>query len=262
MAFPSNSGTVVTAGLEGLGVVVTGGTRGIGRGIALAFADAGAHVAVISQTGNGLDEVTEAIAARGVRGAGRKADLRDTAGLPALFEGIAAELGALDVLVNNAAVSVDGPAEEVTEDDWDLAFAVNVKAPFFCAQAFANRLLARGERGKIVNITSNAAVVGFRNFSAYATTKGALLQMTRALATEWAERGINVNAVGTVMVVTDMNRELAADEQWAGAYLAQIPSRRFSTVEDVAAAVTFLASPAADQIHGEQLMVDGGYTAI
>ena len=88
------------------------------------------------------------------------------------------------------------------------------------------------------------------------------LQMTRALATEWAERGINVNAVGTVMVVTDMNRHLAEDEQWAGAYLAQIPSRRFSTVEDVAAAVTFLSSPAADQIHGEQLMVDGGYTVI
>jgi NAD(P)-dependent dehydrogenase (short-subunit alcohol dehydrogenase family) len=250
------------APLAGQTAVVTGGTRGIGRGIVLALADAGANVAVVSQSGAGLDEVTAEITQLGVKAAGRAFDLDRTEEIPALFEGIAEELDGLDILVNNAGVQVTGPATEVSAEDWDRAFAINVKAPFFCAQALANHVMARGKRGKIVNITSNAAVVGFPNFSAYAASKGALLQLTRTLAAEWAEHGINVNAVGTVMVVTEMTRHLLEDEEWVSAYLTKIPSRRFSNVDDVAAAVAFLCSPAANQIHGEQVMVDGGYTAI
>jgi 2-deoxy-D-gluconate 3-dehydrogenase len=248
--------------LAGRTAIVTGGTRGIGRGIALALADAGADVAVVSQTGAGADAVIEELSARGVRATARTFDLGDTQAIPAVFEDIASEMGRLDVLVNNAGVQITGPAEQVTEEDWDRTCAINLKAPFFCAQALANHCLARGRRGKVVNITSNAAVVGFPDFSAYSASKGGLLQLTRALASEWAQHGINVNAVATVLVITEMTRHLLDDDAFKTRYLAGIPSGRFSTVEDVGAAVVYLSSPAADQIHGHQLMVDGGYTAI
>jgi NAD(P)-dependent dehydrogenase (short-subunit alcohol dehydrogenase family) len=248
--------------LIGQTAVVTGGTRGIGRGISLALADAGADVAVISQSGKGLDEVTQELTLRGVRAAGRAFDLTQTDGIGALFEDIAGELGGIDILVNNAGVQITGPAVDVTAQDWDTTMAVNLKVPFFCAQALAKGALARGTRGKIVNITSNAAVVGFPDFSAYSAAKGGLLQLTRTLAAEWAQHGINVNAVGTALVITEMTRHLLDDEEWRTRYLASIPSRQFSQVGDVAAAVVFLCCPAANQIHGEQIMVDGGYTAV
>ena len=124
-----------------------------------------------------------------------------------------ANLGRLDILVNNAGVQRTGPAEHLSETDWDETMAINLKAVFFCAQAAARHFLAEKQRGKIINITSNAAIVGFPNFAAYCASKGGVLQLTRALASEWAAHGININAVGTVAVVTEMMKELLEDTE-------------------------------------------------
>ena len=135
------------------------------------------------------------------------------------------------------------PAEEISEEDWDETIAVNLKAPFFCAQAAAKHFIARGGGGKIVNITSIWAEVGFPLFSAYCAAKGGLLLMTRALTSEWGQYGINVNAVGPTLNVTDMTRELAEDEEFSRDYMHKLPPGRFGDPAEVADAVVFLASP-------------------
>jgi NAD(P)-dependent dehydrogenase (short-subunit alcohol dehydrogenase family) len=150
----------------------------------------------------------------------------------------------------------------MSEEDWDETLTTNLKAPFFCAQAAARHYLKRGGGGKIVNITSIWAEVGFPLFSAYCAAKGGLLLVTRALTSEWGQYGINVNAVGPTLNITDMTRSLAEDAEFSSDYMHKLPPGRFGDPAEVAAAVVFLSSPASDFVFGQQLMVDGGYTAI
>jgi NAD(P)-dependent dehydrogenase (short-subunit alcohol dehydrogenase family) len=248
--------------LAGKVALVTGGGRGIGRATALALADAGADVALVGRGREALTDVATEVATRRTRTSIHVFDLTRTQEIEGLVSAVVANLGRLDILINNAGVQRIAPAHQLTEVDWDDTMNVNLKAVFFGAQAAARHFRRHNQRGKIINITSNAAVVGFPNFSAYCASKGGVLQLTRALASEWAQHGINVNAVGTVAVLTEMTKELLGNEEFRNEYLAKIPSRKFSRPEDVAAAVVFLATEGADQIHGEQIMVDGGYTAV
>ncbi len=242
--------------------LVTGGGRGIGRAIALALAQEGADVAVVGRDREALLAVVEEVSARGRRGLALAADISEVAGLPALFDRAANELGALDILVNNAGQQHIAPAERLTEAQWDATMDINLKALFFCAQEAGRRMLARGEGGAIVNVGSTYSVVAFPEFSAYCASKGGVLQLTRALAVEWARHGINVNAVGPTAVYTEMMREMLDDPGFREHYLPRLPNREFPQPEDVAAAVVFLAGPGARFIHGQQLMVDGGYTVM
>jgi NAD(P)-dependent dehydrogenase (short-subunit alcohol dehydrogenase family) len=248
--------------LTGKVAIVTGGGRGIGRSIAHALADAGADVALVGRQREFLDEVATEIEGKGRTARVYTADLKHVSEIRSFVDKVVSDFGDLHILVNNAGVQLLAPAEELSEEYWDDTIDTNLKAPFFCAQAAAQHFISRGGGGKIVNITSIWADVGFPLFSAYCAAKGGLLLVTRALTSEWAQYGINVNAVGPTLCVTDMTRSLAEDPEFRGDYMHKLAPGRFGKPEEVANAVVFLASPAADFIFGQQLMVDGGYTAI
>ena len=248
--------------LAGKVAIVTGGGKGIGRAIVEALADAGADVAIVGRQTRPLEEAAEAVESRGGRGRAYPLDLRKVAEIRELVPKVVSDLGDLDILVNNAGVQLLDNAEDVNEEDFDQTIDVNLKAPFFCSQEAARYWIGKGRGGKIVNITSIWAEVGFPTFSAYCASKGGLLLMTRAFTSEWAKYGINVNAVGPTLIVTDMTRALAEDEAFRSVYMRKLPPGRFGMPHEVAAAVVFLAGPGSDFVHGQQLMVDGGYTAI
>jgi NAD(P)-dependent dehydrogenase (short-subunit alcohol dehydrogenase family) len=248
--------------LSGRVAIVTGGGRGIGRAIVEALSDQGADIAIIGRQQGPIEEAARAVEAKGLRGRAYSVDLRSVAEIRSLFPRVVEDFGDLDILVNNAGVQILAPAEELSEEAFDETIATNLRAPFFCAQEAAKHFIARGRGGKIVNITSIWADVGFPQFSAYCASKGGLLMMTRAFTSEWGKYQINVNAVGPTLIVTDMTRELAEDPEFRGDYMHKLPPGRFGKPEEVAAAVVFLASPASDFVFGQQIMVDGGYTAI
>jgi 2-dehydro-3-deoxy-D-gluconate 5-dehydrogenase len=247
--------------LSGKVAIVTGGGRGIGRSIADALAEAGADVAVAARKQAPLEEAVKAAQAKGRRAKAYSVDLRSVSALRALVDDVVKDFGDLHILINNAGVQLLAPAEELSEEYWDETLTTNLKAPFFLAQAAAKHFIKHGG-GKIVNITSIWAEVGFPLFSAYCAAKGGLLLMTRALTSEWGQYGINVNAVGPTLNITDMTRELAEDEEFSRDYMHKLPPGRFGNPAEVADAVVFLSSSASDFVFGQQLMVDGGYTAI
>lgn len=176
-------------------VVITGASRGIGQGLARYFAEQGARVVALARDAAGLEALAGEIRAAGGQCLARALDVRDVAAVRAVFDAIAAELGGIDVLVNNAGMGHPVPALEVTEADWDAMMSLNLKGTFFCAQAAARHMLARG-RGRIVNISSQAAVIAIDGESVYCASKGGVNQLTKSLALEWSRGGVTVNAVG------------------------------------------------------------------
>ena len=187
-------------------------------------------------------------------------DLRDVSAIRPAVARVEEELGAIDILVNNAGVNQVEPSMDVTLETWDRLNEVNLRAPFFCAQAVAKGMLERGS-GKIINIASDAGQKGFGDHAAYAATKGGLIQLTRDLAVEWAPRGIQVNAVAPGACWTDMAVSVMQNPERAAAILARGASPRLTDPEEVAAAVVYLASREADQVIGHVLNVDGGSCA-
>jgi 2-deoxy-D-gluconate 3-dehydrogenase len=244
--------------LDGQTAVVTGASRGLGRGIALALASAGADIVAVSR------HPAEALAADVSRLAHRchivTADLRDPAQVEEVIPRAVAVAGRLDILVNNAGTTARGPAMDVAPEDWHDVLQVNLHATFRLCQAAAKAMLPRG-RGKIVNIASLMSFQGGINISPYTASKGAVGQLTKALATEWAPLGINVNAIVPGYIATDMTRVLREDSARNTAILARIPAGRWARPEDFAGAVIFLAAPASDYVHGHLLVVDGGWLA-
>jgi NAD(P)-dependent dehydrogenase (short-subunit alcohol dehydrogenase family) len=248
--------------LEGKVAVVTGGGRGMGRAIANAFAAEGADVAIIDRLPDHLDEVRAEIEAHGRRGFAVHADLTEVAQIPEIFASIRDELGDLDILMNNAGVSPTAPAVDTTEELWDHVMDVNAKALFFCAREAGRHFLERRKRGKIINTCSTYGITVEPELAAYCASKGAVLQITRALASEWARHGINVNALGPTMIQTEMTRELFADESYLREFIGRIPAGVLPQASDVAAASVFLAGPSSDFVHGHLIAVDSGELAV
>jgi 2-deoxy-D-gluconate 3-dehydrogenase len=244
--------------LDGRVALVTGGNRGLGQICAIALAQAGADLALLGRT-----EPSETMAH--VKGLGRSAaylpcDLAaaDPAQLAAAVDTATAQLGRLDVLVNNAGLIRRAPAVEVTAADWDEVMSVDLDAVFHLSQAAGRVMLAQGG-GRIVNLASMLSFQGGLRVAAYAAAKHAVLGLTRALANEWAAHGVNVNAIAPGYMATDNTAPLREDPARAASILDRIPAGRWGEPEDLMGAVVFLASDAARYVHGAVLPVDGGW---
>ncbi|HEY8754807.1 MAG TPA: 3-oxoacyl-[acyl-carrier-protein] reductase [Candidatus Dormibacteraeota bacterium] len=239
--------------------LVTGASSGIGRACALALADAGAAVALgFSANPAGADEVAALIRERGGTATTLGADLAEPSAAAALVDGTLRELGAIDIVVNNAGITRDNLAVRITDADWDAVLAIDLSAAFRVCRAALKPMLRRRE-GRIVNISSVAGVMGNPGQANYSAAKAGLIGLTKALCREVGSRGITVNAVAPGFIATDMTAALGADALAAAA--AAVPLRRLGTAEEVAAAVRFLALPEAAYITGHVLHVDGGLAA-
>ena len=237
-------------------VLVTGGSRGIGRSIALAFARQGATV-VISYAGNeaAAQETLGLLQAAGARGETVRFDVADTAACASAVESVVKTHGRLDVLVNNAGVSVDGLVMRVKDEDWDKQLDTNLKGAFALIRA-ASRPMMKQKGGAIINLTSVVGEMGNGGQAAYSASKAGLIGLTKSVARELASRNIRVNAVSPGFIGTDMTSHLEGETREK--MLAAIPLGRLGSPEEVANAVLFLASDAATYITGEVLKVNGG----
>jgi 2-deoxy-D-gluconate 3-dehydrogenase len=244
--------------LEGSTAVVTGGGRGLGEGISRSLLDAGADVVVMARSQPGPALVRHA-AERGRALRFEPVDLSDTASLETAAERVLSA-GAVDLLVNNAGTQDRHPAVDFPLEAWDAVLQVNLRAVFRLCQLFGRPMLERGH-GKVVNVASLLSFQGGVTVPAYAASKGAVAQLTKALCNEWAGRGVNVNAVAPGYMATDMNTALVQDPVRSEQISARIPAGRWGTPDDVGGAVVFLASSAATYVHGQVLAVDGGWLA-
>ncbi len=241
--------------------VVTGAARGIGLAVATAMAHAGADVALIDLDEEGLEHSRRLVEATGRRAMSLAADVGDREAAAAAVDAVVSELSKVDILVNCAGVICrNAPAEQVTEEDFDRVWQVNVKGTFFCAQAAARDMIKRG-RGRVVNFASQAALLALPHQSAYTASKGAIAALTRSLAIDWAPHGVTVNAIAPTFVWTPMAAPMLEVESVHDAAVRRIPMKRIAHVRDIAGAAIFLASEAASMITGHVLPVDGGWSA-
>ena len=241
--------------------LVTGTSTGLGRAIALALAREGYDLALTELDTASLAELLKLpeLAARKI--VPIQLDLRSHESINAAFERALAGIGEIDLLVNNAARALIKPAIDVTPAEWDDVIDTNLKGSFFLTQCFGRSCIARSHPGAIVSIVSTHGITGIAQRTVYGISKAGLIQMTKMLAIEWADKNIRVNAVAPATVLTPSREKMLNDPKMREAMLARIPTGRFVTPEEVAAAVIYLASPAAASVTGHTLMVDGGLTA-
>jgi NAD(P)-dependent dehydrogenase (short-subunit alcohol dehydrogenase family) len=243
--------------LDGKTALVTGAGRGIGRAVALAFASAGAELVLVSRTRSELEEVAGEIARHGGRAQALPFDVTDSNAMRTAIAG----LGRLDILVNNAGLNRPQPFLEVDEETLDRLLTLNVRAAFLTAQAAAKRMVAQ-KGGVIINMSSQMGHVGSeRDRTVYVMTKHALEGLTKAMAVELAPKGVRVVSIAPTFIDTPLVRPFFDDPTFRQWVLDRIPLGRLGTVEEVASAVVFLASPAAALVTGSSLLVDGGWTA-
>jgi NAD(P)-dependent dehydrogenase (short-subunit alcohol dehydrogenase family) len=236
--------------------VVTGAGKGIGRQIAIAFAASGAHVVLSGRHLETLTSTATECADLKVRVLPVRTDVRNVEEVRALIDHATKEFGRLDILVNNSGVNRRGPSIEVTEDTWDFIFDTNVKGMFFACQAAAKAMIPK-RYGKIINIGSITSHFGLGSNVPYSSSKGAVLQLTRSLALEWAHYGLNVNGVGPGYVLTDQTRSLLEDDHYKNRIMGKHPQGSLPRQDDIAWTVLFLASDAAHYYNGEMVYIDG-----
>jgi len=242
--------------LTGKVAVVTGGNRGLGKEIALGLANAGANVVVIARKIE--DHVIPEIEKHGVKAVGIEFDLLNFKEYSNLLSRIVSVMGKIDILVNNAGVQKRHDSVDFPKEDWDFVMDVNANASFFLCQTVGAHMLKNGS-GKIINMASLLSFQGGLRVPAYAASKGAVMQFTKALSNEWAHQGVNVNAIAPGYMDTEMNTALIADETRNRQILERIPSGRWGKPSDMQGTVIFLASSASDYVHGITIPVDGGW---
>jgi 2-deoxy-D-gluconate 3-dehydrogenase len=245
--------------LDGQVALVTGCRRGIGKAMALALAEAGADIVGVSASLEPAKSLVEAE----VRGLGRQfkgyaCDFSDRKALYDFVRQVQADFPALDILVNNAGTILRKPAVDHPDDYWDKVLEVNLSAQFILSREFGKGMVERG-KGKIIFVASVLTFQGGITVPGYAASKGGIGQLTKALANEWAAKGVNVNAIAPGYVSTDNTEALRNDPQRSAAILSRIPANRWAEPEDLKGTVVFLASAASDYVHGTILTVDGGW---
>ena len=238
--------------LDGRRALVTGAGRGIGLAAAAALAEAGAEVILVARTAPEIEAAAEAMGGSAV-----VLDVSERAATDAFF----AERPAFDILVNNAGTNRPKPMTEVSEEDYDAVFGLNVKSAFFVAQACARRMIAEGVKGSLIHMGSQMGHVGGSNRSLYCGSKWALEGINKAFALDLAAHGIRSNTIAPTFIETPLTRPFFEDPAFKASVLAKIKLGRIGQVEDVMGAVLFLASDASALVTGTSLIVDGGWTA-
>jgi len=244
--------------LDGKVALVTGAASGIGAALAVALAQAGATVAAHGNRREAT-ETAEAIVAAGGKAGAFQADLGHTAGAESLFGRVKEHFGRVDILVNNAGTIHRDAAVDTTLESWEQVLQVNLTSVFQLSQLVARDLMARGVGGKIVNIASLLSFQGGIRVPAYAASKGGVAQLTKALANEWAPKGIQVNAIAPGYIATTNTEALQADETRNRQILERIPAARWGQPSDLAGAALFLSAAASDYVTGTVVTVDGGW---
>ncbi len=241
--------------MQGQVALVTGASRGIGAAIAKTLGKQGATVIGTATTQNGADQITASLQQAGVKGAGMALDVNDAAQVEAVLKEISDKFGEIAILVNNAGVTRDTLLMRMKEEDWDMVMSTNLKSVFRLSQAVL-RPMMKARYGRIINISSVVGHSGNAGQTNYSAAKAGMTGFTKSLAQEVGSRGITVNCVAPGFIDTDMTRELPEEQR--NRLLQQIPLGRLGQVDDIAAAVAFLASPTAAYISGETLHVNGG----
>lgn len=247
--------------LEGRRALITGGAKGLGRIMAQAFAEAGAEVAIVSRTLAECEATAEALQTL----TGRKVfaatlDVTSEGDIRALQEKLAQDFGAIDILVNNAGINIRGNIEEISLADFEAVMSTNLTGSFLCAKVFGPGMCQR-DWGRVINLGSIMSVISMAGRTPYASSKAAVLGLTRTLALEWAGKGVTVNAICPGPFATDMNLQLLNDPAKYKAFVDKIPMGRWGELHEIAGAALFLASDAASYVTGNLLFVDGGWTA-
>lgn len=251
--------------VDGQIAVVTGAGQGIGKQCAMALAEYGAHVVLTDMPTNmnSLEETRREILKLNpdAKVLCLPLDICDLAQIDAAVTAVEERFGGCDILVNNVGVNILADSFQLEEEHWDYVVDTNLKGTFFCSQRFGRTMRLRGG-GKIICLSSQFGVVGYYYRAAYCASKGGLGNLVRALAVEWAEYDIRVNAVAPTLVETERSRDVLHQQENIDEYIPRVPLSRYASLDDVAGLVLFLASPAANMITGQTYLIDGGWTAI
>jgi len=246
--------------LGGKIAIVTGGNQGIGFAIAKGLATAGAFVVIANRRGPEGQKAAESLRNAGLQAAAIPADVANGSSVSDLVSRVLIDYPQIDILVNNAAVIVRKPAEDISEEEWDYIMNINLKGLFFCCQIVGKEMIKR-EKGKIINISSNVSEIAIDGRSVYAASKAGVSHLTRALAMEWAKYNINVNAIGPGPTITELNREFFDEHpEDLEARIDATPMARMGDPSDHIGAAIYLASEASNFVTGQTLLVDGGST--
>ena len=246
--------------LSGAVCLVTGSSAGIGLALARGLAEAGGRVVVNGRTQATVERAVEAMRADGLEAAPAVFDVTDPAQIAAAVARVEAEVGPIDVLINNAGIQRRGPLEDYSEDTWRELMSVNLDSVFFVSKAVAKPMIAR-KRGRIINIGSVQSELARLNIAPYTASKGGVKMLTRGMATDWGRHGLRVNAIAPGYFKTELNKALVEDEKFSAWLTGRTPMGRWGDVEELVGAAIFLASNASSFVNGHILYVDGGITA-
>jgi len=245
--------------LAGRRALITGSSAGIGLGLAEVLGQAGAHVIVNGRTAGKVDQSVQALQAQGLSASASVFDVTEADSVRAAVDQLEAQ-GPIDILVNNAGMQIRGPLQDYADADWQTLMKTNLDSVYFVGQAVARKMIPRG-RGKIINICSVQSELGRPGIAPYTATKGAVKMLTKGMAIDWGQFGLNVNGIGPGYFKTELNQKLVDDPAFSAWLVGRTPSRRWGDVQDLGGAAVFLASDASRFVNGHILYVDGGVTA-